>query len=231
MKSIVDFMEHDQATPICGVGYCMGGILLAAADILYPTFFKALSFVATPWDFHASVDGNFAEQLVNWSQDGLPKIKAIDYVPADWLQMIFLGVDPAQIARKFSAFADMNPEDEVTKIFIEVEDWLNNGADIPSPLLIESVSKWYIDNEIVLGKWRVGRTIIDARKIKKPCHVTVPQKDRIVPPQSAMGICQQLSNVTILRADTGHISLMMGRQARDILWAPLRDFFMTHCGM
>lgn len=230
VRSIFDFIKTDNDLPIMGVGYCMGGILLAASDILYPDFFAALSFIATPWDFHQHVQGNFAEHLLNWAKDGLPKIKTIDYVPADWLQMIFMGVDPSQIARKFSAFDDMNIDEDKARIFIEVENWLNGGADIPSPLLIESVTKWYVNNEIYKGVWEIGGYKIDARSITKPCHVTIPQKDRIVPPSSAEAICQQLSKVSILKADTGHISLMMGREAKHILWDPLCDFFMMHCG-
>ena len=160
----------------------------------------------------------------------MAKMQAVEYIPADWLQMIFAGVDPAQIARKFSAFADMKDDDLNTDIFARVEDWVNNGPDIPSELLIESTQAWYKNNAIYKGEWRIGGAAIDARHIKKPCHVTIPTRDKIVPPASAEPLARQLPNATLLKADGGHISLMMGRHAKANLWKPLTAFFMMHCG-
>lgn len=224
MNSILKFLGKD-TRPLIGVGYCMGGILLAASDILYPKAFKALSFIATPWDFSQNVTGNFAEHLLNWSVEGLPKIQTLDYVPADWLTMIFAGVEPAQIARKFSAFSDMNPNDLSTEIFVAVEDWVNGGADIPSSLLSTSVNEWYKNNNIYKGLWSVSCKRIDACTIKKPCHVTIPSRDKIVPPNSALALSEQLPQCELLNANGGHISLMMGTKAEENLWKNLLKFF------
>lgn len=225
MGAIMQFLNKDDR-PMVGVGYCMGGILLAATDILYPKAFQALSFIATPWDFKQNVVGNFAEHLLNWAETGIDKMRAIDYVPADWLQMIFMGVEPSQIARKFSAFHDMPEGDIQTEIFIAVEDWLNGGADIPSSLLLTSVIEWYQQNLIYKGKWMCAGHKIAASSIQKPCHVIVPKRDRIVPYNAALALVQQLPNGTLLETDGGHISLMISKAAREAIWKPLEIFLI-----
>lgn len=223
MGDVFDFLKTDNR-PLAGLGYCMGGILAAAADILYPEAFKTVGFIATPWDFSQNISGNFAEHLLKWAETGIEKMQVIDYVPADWLQMIFAGVDPAQIARKFSAFDDMDEQDIQTQIFIAVEDWVNGGADIPSPLLLESVTKWYQHNQIYKGQWTINGQIIDAGSIQKPSIIIVPSRDRIVPPAQAHALSEQLPHHKLLTSSGGHISLMISKNAISEIWQPLSHF-------
>ncbi len=220
------WLKQEVDTPLFGIGYCMGGLFLAATDILNPDCFDGLVFIATPWDFKAGAKDNFADAITSWAPDGLRRVGVLDYLPNEWLQMIFAGVEPATIARKFSAFADMKRGSIEEKLFVAVEDWVNGGGDLPSGIIQQAVKNWYLDNKVVSGQWTVSSTKINARKITKPSLVIVPAKDKIVPPASAEPLSRQIPDGYILIPDCGHISMMVGARAKDDVWEPMKDWIL-----
>lgn len=227
LSRAVAWLKSEIDTPLCGIGYCMGGLFLAAAEILNPDIFDSLVFIATPWDFEAGSKGNFAEAVAGWAPDGLKRVGHIDYMPNEWLQMLFAGVEPAQIARKFSALADMTEGSIEEKLFVAVEDWVNGGGDLPAGIVRQAVKYWYQDNKVVSGQWAVSGKKINARHITKPSLVIVPAKDKIVPPASAEPLSEQLQDAYILTPDCGHISMMVGSRAQKEVWEPMKDWILS----
>lgn len=226
LSKAVTWLKSEIDTHLLGLGYCMGGLYLAAAEILNPKIFDGLIFIATPWDFKAGAKGSFAEAIAGWAPEGLGRVRHLDYMPNEWLQMIFSGVDPVQVARKFSAFADMKPDSVEEKLFVAVEDWVNGGGDLPSGIVQQAVQNWYLDNKVISGKWVVNGHKIDARKIKKPSLVIVPAKDKIVPPESAEPLSLQIPDAYILSPPCGHISMMVGSVAEKQVWEPMKDWIL-----
>lgn len=222
------FAKEKSDLPLYGLGYCMGGVLLTAAEILHPDIFDGLIFIATPWDFEAGGKESFAEAIRKWvGEGGLLRVAHIDYMPNEWLQLIFAGTDPAMVARKFSSFADMDRNGPKARLFVAVEDWVNGGHDLPAGIIRQAVQDWYIKNKPVHGKWRVGGQTINAAKIKKPSFVVVPAKDRIVPPVSARPLGKQIKGATILTPDCGHISMMVSAKAQEEVWEPLKRWILS----
>lgn len=226
LSRAVKWLKSEIDTPLFGVGYCMGGLFLAASNILNPDAFEGLVFIATPWDFKAGAKGAFAEAIAGWAPDGLKRVRHLDYLPNEWLQMIFAGVDPSQVARKFSALADMKEGGLDEKVFIAVEDWVNGGDNLPAGVVTQAVKHWYLDNKVVGGQWSINRKKIDARKIQKPSLVIIPAKDKIVPPASAKPLSKQIKNADILIPDCGHISMMVGSRAEKEVWKPMKKWIL-----
>lgn len=226
-KVLAWLQKNPDGPPLVGMGYCMGGVFLAAADILYPEVFSALTFIATPWDFKAGGKGGFPEAVTVWAKEGLPRVAHLDQMPAAWLQMIFAGVDPSLVARKFSAFSEMKMESAAAELFVAVEDWVNGGADLPAGVARQAVSEWYLENKPCHGKWEIAGVPIQARKIKKPSLVIVPARDKIVPPASARALVRQLPNVWVLEPDCGHISMMVGASAKSQVWTPTKNWILS----
>lgn len=222
----VTWLKQEIDTSLFGIGYCMGGLFLAATELLNPDCFDGLVFIATPWDFKAGAKDNFAEAITSWAPDGLRRVQHLDYLPNEWLQMIFAGVEPATVARKFSAFADMKSGSIEEKLFVAVEDWVNGGGDLPSGVIQGAVKDWYQDNKVVKGQWSVAGQKINAKKIKKPSLVIVPAKDKIVPPASAEPLSRQIPDGYILIPECGHISMMVGARAKDEVWEPMKNWIL-----
>ncbi len=226
ISRMIEWLRQEKTdTPIFGLGYCMGGLLLAATEILNPDFFDGLIFVATPWDFSGGGKNNVATHIRKWADEGgLLKVTHLDYMPNEWLQLIFAGTDPSMITRKFSSFADLDMTSEKAKLFVAVEDWVNGGADMPAGIVRQSVNDWYIHNKPVEGKWRINRKTISPQKITKPCLVIIPSNDTIVPPKSAKALAKQLPHATQLVVEFGHISMMMASRAEEAFWKPMDEW-------
>ena len=62
---------------------------------------------------------------------------------------------------------------------------------------------------------------MDAAAITAPILDVIAGADRIVPAQVAVSA---LGTVTALQLDAGHVGMVVGRRARDLLWEPLADF-------
>jgi polyhydroxyalkanoate synthase subunit PhaC len=220
-----------ETRPNFALGYCMGGVLLAGYETLHPHQFDGHIYVATPWDFSQKTVGDLSDILSGWARDGLAKLGYLDVMPMEWLQMIFAAVDPDLIARKYAAFAAMDKDAFETKLFVAVEDWVNGGQDLPAPLLHHAVKHWYVENMPYRGNWQLGKVKVAAKNITVPSYVIVPQRDKIVPKHSAYALSQQLPQASVVAPDCGHISMMIGRHAREQVWEPLHAWIMRQCSM
>ncbi|HRK97780.1 MAG TPA: hypothetical protein PLE43_08990 [Alphaproteobacteria bacterium] len=234
-KKLLNWLKQEKAdTPLIGLGYCMGGLLLAAVEELNSDVFDGLAFIATPWDFETGGEGSFTGAIHQWvNEGGLVRVTHMDYMPNEWLQLIFAGIDPSMVARKFSAFAEMDMMSEQARLFVAVEDWVNGGADLPAGILIQSVNDWYIHNKPIKGEWKIQGQSINPKEFNKPSFVVIPSKDKIVPPASSNALAKQLKNAEVIKPDCGHISMMVGSKAEEQVWKPLSKWIKSlknlHC--
>jgi polyhydroxyalkanoate synthase len=52
----------------------------------------------------------------------------------------------------------------------------------------------------------------------------LPRHDRIVPPSSSLALAEALPRATAIRVPSGHVAMIVGRQAKAQSWAPLADW-------
>ncbi|MYJ70202.1 MAG: hypothetical protein F4092_00205 [Rhodospirillaceae bacterium] len=67
----------------------------------------------------------------------------------------------------------------------------------------------------------VGDLTIRPAEIDLPTLAIIPDKDRIVPQESAMALARLLPQAEIRIARAGHIGMMAGRRAERETWRPL----------
>jgi poly(3-hydroxyalkanoate) synthetase len=145
-------------------------------------------------------------------------------VPVDVLQSVFALDDPTAVAEKFRRFGKLDQDSDAARLFVALEDWLNDGVPLSGAAARECLRDWYRDNLPMRGEWRVAGLAIDPASIQVPAFVAVPRRDRIVPPESARPLGRLLSNATLLEPDSGHVGMTAGSTARRVLWEPLRDW-------
>ncbi len=201
-------------------GYCMGGLLALALARVCPEQVSALVLMATPWDFHA-MDTAKTRML----EAMIPAIDALLAVsrtlPVDVLQAMFTSLDTQQSANKFRAFAQISKRGARARLFVALEDWLNDGVPLAGPAAKECLHSWYVKNTPGRGLWKISGQLIEPEKIKIPSLVIVPMDDRIVPPQTAIPLVDKLANCRLLKIKAGHIGMVAGSRARGSLYAPL----------
>jgi polyhydroxyalkanoate synthase len=202
------------------VGYCMGGLLALALAQRRQEAFGAMALLATPWDFHA-VDGGRVAQYRAMAAQAAWIVDACGELPVDVIQAMFALIDPYRVTRKFCDFAFLEPRSAAARDFVALEDWLNDGVPLVAPVARECLRGWYAENRPARGAWRVGGTPVRPGDIALPALVMVPERDFIVPPESARPLAEALPAGECRTVSAGHIGMVAGRGARNTLYRPL----------
>jgi polyhydroxyalkanoate synthase len=209
-----------EGRPPVVIGYCMGGLLALAASLRRPDLVSGFVGLATPWDFHADES---AQMTV--LRQALPEmLQVVDHMgllPVDMLQAMFSGLDPRSISRKFQGFATLNPDSDKAKVFVGLEDWVNDGIPLVGPVARECLGGWYGNNAPARGLWEVGGKTVDPHALRVPSLFIVPERDRIVPPESARALAVKVPGATILHVPLGHIGMIAGSGALRHVYSPL----------
>jgi poly(3-hydroxyalkanoate) synthetase len=225
---LVRAMEAAKASgaPIVLAGYCMGGTFAAAAAALRPDLVSGLALLAAPWDFHAGDIGHL-HKLTAACAMLEPLLQGAATVPVDLLQALFALDDPMAVAEKFRQFGGLDQGSEAARLFVALEDWLNDGVPLSGTTARECMRSWYRDNLPGRGAWRVSGLAIDPASIQVPAFAAVPRRDHIVPPDSARALARLLPKITLVEPHAGHVGMTAGRSAAKVLWEPLRDWLRT----
>jgi len=206
--------------PVMLAGYCMGGLLALAAALRRPERVRALALLATPWDFHA--EGDARGQILAGLLPGLePLLQATGTLPVDAIQTLFAWLDPFAVAAKFRAFARLDPAGPRARLFVALEDWLNDGVPLAAAVAREGLSGWYGTNAPMRGEWRVAGQAVDPAAWSGPAFLAIPARDRIVPPASAAALGAALPQALVHHPAAGHIGMVAGSGAEAALWRPL----------
>ena len=136
--------------PVVLAGYCMGGTLAVAAAQRRPDLVRALALLAAPWDFHAP-DPDRAKQAAAMLPLVEPALAFNHTLPVDLLQVLFAMLDPWGVADKYRGFARLDPDSERARLFVALEDWLNDGVPLAAPVARECLAGWYGENTPARG--------------------------------------------------------------------------------
>jgi poly(3-hydroxyalkanoate) synthetase len=212
--------------PVVLAGYCMGGLLALAAALRRPDRVSALALLATPWDFHSD-DPERAQAVAKMLPLLEPALAFAHALPVDGLQLLFALLDPYGIAEKYRGFARLDPEGERAKMFVALEDWLNDGVPLAAPVARECLEGWYGRNTPARLEWRVAGLPVDPRALRVPAFVAVPARDRIVPPESARPLAEAIPGAVLHTPRAGHIGMVAGSTAEAALWRPFREWLLA----
>ncbi len=205
---------------IHALGYCMGGTLLAAASLFQAEHLRSIIFLASPWDFHAG-DHKLTDQVRLGTASALQMIEQKGTLPMDWIQSVFAAVNTGRALRKFSEFAVLDDDNPKARLFVSVEDWLNDGVDMPRDLARTCILDWYNDNRPGLKQWEVGGRLMDLSMLTVPALVMASTNDRLVPRESSLAMAGLLPDAKVMEPSAGHIGMMTGRNAERQVWAPI----------
>jgi polyhydroxyalkanoate synthase subunit PhaC len=207
------------------IGYCMGGTLAVAAALRRDATLTGLGLLAAPWDFHGD-DPARAALLAHALPLFEPALAFNNTLPVDLLQVLFALLDPWGVADKYRAFARLDPTGPRARLFVALEDWLNDGVPLAAPVARECLAGWYGDNAPARGTWRIAGAVVEPQAVRLPTFVAAPARDRIVPPESARPLAQLIPDAVLHEPAAGHIGMAAGPSAERVLWRPLRDWLL-----
>jgi polyhydroxyalkanoate synthase subunit PhaC len=213
-------------TPPVLAGYCMGGTLAVAAAQRRPDLICGLALLAAPWDFHVP-EPSRAIQAAGTLPLLEPALAFSHALPVDLLQSLFALLDPWGVADKYRAFARLPADSPRARLFVALEDWLNDGIPLAAEVARSCLGEWYGENATARGQWRVAGLPVDPAAIAMPTFVAAPGRDRIVPPESARPLARLIPGAVLHQPAAGHIGMAAGGRAEASLWRPLLDWLRT----
>ncbi len=221
LEAAVDVVTARTGRKPALLGYCMGGLLALALAQRRPDAVASLTLLATPWDFHA---GNRAAQGMVMQALAEPMTRGIatlGQLPVDLLQALFMTLDPSLTERKYAAFSRMAPRSARARDFVALEDWANDGVPLAGPVATECLVGWYGANSPAKGEWSIAGIPVRPADITIPTLLVVPERDRIVPPDSALPLGAAIAHAQVMTAKGGHVGMLLSRRATSALYAPL----------
>ena len=210
-------------------GYCMGGLLAVALVQRHQELVERLALLATPWDFHAA-DPQAALQVGAALPFLEPTMSQSGTLSVDALQSLFTLLDPGGIGRKYRAFGRLPQADEAAQQFVALEDWLNDGVPLAAPVARECLGGWYGRNTPAAGSWRIAGLPVTPAELRLPSLVVVPERDRIVPPESALPLARIIPGAVLHVPHAGHVGMVAGAHARSALWQPILEWMKAGGG-
>lgn len=220
LERALDAVVEATGRPVPLVGYCMGGLLTTALALRRPRSVAGLGLLATPWDFHAE-DAAVAKRAAAFFQPFGPALERWGELPTDALQALFTQLDPMLALKKFSQFARMDPASPAAAAFVALEDWLNDGVPLVASVARDALEGWYGRNDTAMGNWLVGGLPVDPARLMVPTLALIPERDRIVPPASAMALPKVIPHAEMIVPPLGHIGMVVSAGAEVGAWQPL----------
>jgi poly(3-hydroxyalkanoate) synthetase len=156
-----------------------------------------------------------------------PALAFSQALPVDVLQSLFALLDPWSVADKYRGFANLPQDSKRAKLFVALEDWLNDGVPLAAPVTRACLGEWYGENAPARGTWRIAGLPVDPTQIRLPTFVAVPGRDRIVPPESARPLAALIAGAVLHQPNAGHIGMAAGARAEALLWRPLLDWLRS----
>jgi polyhydroxyalkanoate synthase len=197
------------------VGYCLGGTMALAAAMLRPPV--RLATIAAPWRFSGYSDEARAQLGWLWAT-ARPLAEDLGLCPMELLQAAFWMLDPARVVEKYAGFGRMDPDSADARAFVDLEDWSNGGPPLTLAAGVELIEGFMRDDVPGSGQWMVAGTRIDPQQVGCPILEIVSSSDRIVPMATAAGAG------TMRSLQQGHVGMVVGGRAREVLWEPLADW-------
>jgi len=206
--------------PVGLMGYCMGGLLALALATRQPRSIRALTLLATPWDFHTGFESRIKTLSAMMPQLNT-LIDSLGMLPVDVLQAMFTSLDPWLTQKKFQHFSHMAPDGLRAQSFVDLEDWLNDGVPLAGSVARDCLQGWYVENQPFKGQWEIDGKPVLPQELLIPSLSVIPGRDHIVPPASARALSNALPRGDSFVADAGHIGMIAGGRAKQVLHDPL----------
>ena len=207
------------------VGYCMGGPLMLALAARCPDSVHRIATLGAPWDFRSFPERDALRERRVQTEQLIAVLELLfGAVPSHMTQSFFAVRDMESGLRKFRRFARTDPASEAARRFVAVEDWLNDGVPLAAGVARECFRDWLVENRLPAGRWAPGGVPMHAADIAHPAMVVCAQRDSVVRRGSAEPLAGALPRGELLRADVGHIGMVVGEAALRQVWTKLRDF-------
>ncbi len=217
IKTYISLIYSQHKKQISLIGYCLGGNLACAAYFCSKNMIHNITLIATPWDFSELQYRAY-----------LPATLNIDYIPSSYLTFYFNSLNLDKIIKKYTKFRTLNLGQDELELFIKVEQWANNGINLPLSIARTIASEFFQQNKTRRRCWIINHEIIDPKLMHIPVMVVSTDNDRIVSKKSAESITLDLPHPYLVSTQHGHVGIIISKHSRQCVWPSIGRFLLSN---
>ena len=195
------------------VGYCMGATLaLVATGAWGPGPIASLTLIAPPYD--TEVPGGTAELLRGTALMPVLALDGDGNVPAAYIRESF-HLLRRQVLKAALVRLHKRRDREFQQVAGALARWTWEQRRIPGRLWFDVVDL-FRQNALLRGTLRVGDTPVRLDRVTVPTLIVVTDRDHIVPIASSLALTRAIPHAEVVRSPSGHVSMLMGREANAV---------------
>ena len=210
-------------------GYCFGGVLSLLYAAGHPDDpVSALAVMATPIDFHEM--GPMTGIVQAGRVDPESMLARTGNVPADVMRNSFRLLQPTGDVTGYVNLWQNLWNDDFVAAHQAMTGWANDHIPFPGAAFIETAKVLGRQNRLTTGVIPIGGRDVALADITMPFLAILGEKDHIVPPASAGGLCELVGSDDReeLRLNAGHVGLIVGRTAHKHNLPAMADWLEKH---
>ena len=204
-------------------GHCLGGMLAMASATYAPDLVDGLALLATPWDF-CSENAMVPSIMRPYEAQLRMYINAQPTFAGEQVLAFFYFKDPMGYQKKLLDFAAAQATGDDVASFLALEQWVNDCVDLTAQVAENCFCDFGLNNIAMQGEWMIDGLPIAPEALEKPVLLAIPERDKIVPPSSSAPLAKQLPHVDVLSVDAGHVGMIAGSRAEEVLWKTLVEW-------
>ena len=209
------------------VGYCMGAtVALGALGAWTTNRVASLVLIAPPFD--TQVPGGMAAVL---QRPELMPVLALDEdgcVPAAYVREGF-HLLRRQVLKGALVRLKRRKDADFQRVASALSRWAWEQRRVPGALWFDLVDL-VRGNTMLRGELRLRDRRVDLSRITLPTLILVTDRDHIVPIASSLALTRHIRHAEVVRCPAGHVSMLMGRQSREVLVPSLLDWLRRTSG-
>jgi polyhydroxyalkanoate synthase len=205
----VEIVQNNNSTDkITLHGYCMGSSMSAMYTSLHQEKIKNLVTIAPVIDTSkdSTVIANISRQM-----DIDKLVSTIGNLPPEKLYECYSILKPFKqgVNKYFNLIENIDNESFVQN-FLRIEKWLYDTPPIAGETIKQWINDIYKNNMLFKNQFRLGKAIVDLKKIKVPLLNIVAEEDHLVSPECSVPLNEVVSSEDrrLIRFHTGHVGLI-----------------------
>lgn len=221
-------VRHSGADRVTVFGYCMGVPMTSSAIALQPDLpVKNYLSMVGPIDFSV---GEFPMMTTEDRFDVDSIVETFDMMPAEFVRSGFKMLNPMGDFSQAQSLLQNASNPQWLVGYKAMNRWASEWLPLPKQFFRQWVKHFYQANELVQGKFRVMGESVNLRDLTVPVLCVGASKDDIVPPQSAKALVDSVGSTdkTFLELEGGHISVIAGKRAKQVVWPALLEWLREH---
>lgn len=200
--------NNNSADKITLHGYCMGSSMSAMYTSLHQEKIKNLVTIAPVIDTSkdSTVIANISRQM-----DIDKLVSTIGNLPPEKLYEVYSILKPfKQGVNKYFNLVENIDNESFVQNFLRIEKWLYDTPPIAGETIKQWINDIYKNNMLFKNQFRLGKTLVDLKKINVPLLNIVAEEDHLVSPECSVPLNEVVSSQDrrLIRFHTGHVGLI-----------------------